>query len=277
LTSPTIHVLYIDDEPVLLEITKAFLELDGGIEVTVMESGVEALTALRTQVFDVIVSDYQMPAMDGLGLLRALKEGGSTLPFILFTGKGREDVAIEAINRGADFYLQKGGDPNVQFKELRNVIVKLAQKRDAEKALQESERKYRELVECSNSIILRVDMEGRVRFINEFGQAFFGYSWDEIVGRSVIGTIVPMVDDRGKDMARALDDLIRDHIDNTSTIGQNIRRYGEQVWIAWNNRVITDEDGRVKEILSIGTDMTALHLTEENCFNRTSYIRATRK
>ncbi len=157
MSAPTIHALYIDDEPVLLEITKVFLELDGGIEVTVMENAVEALTSLRSRAFDVIVSDYQMPAMDGVALLKALKAAGDTTPFILFTGKGWEEVAIEAINNGADFYLQKGGDPKVRFRELRNAIVKLAQKRATEKALQESERNYRELVECSNHIILRID------------------------------------------------------------------------------------------------------------------------
>ena len=258
MTAPTIHALYIDDEPVLLEVTKVFLELDGGIEVTVMENVVEALASLRSQAFDVIVSDYQMPAMDGVALLKALKASGDTTPFILFTGKGREDVAIQALNNGADFYLQKGGDPMVQFKELRNAIVKLAQKRATEKALQESERKYRELVECSNSIILRIDTEGRVQFINEYAQAFFGYGWDDIVGRSVIGTITPMVDDHGRDMVEALDALVQNHIENTYTISQNIKGNGERVWIAWTNKVITDEEGRVKEILSIGGDMTAL-------------------
>ncbi len=275
LTAPAIHALYIDDEPALLEVTKVFLELDGGIEVTVMNSGVEALASLRSQAFDVIVSDYQMPTMDGVELLKALKATGDITPFILFTGKGREEVAIEAINNGADFYLQKGGDPKVQFRELRNAIVKLAQKSATEKALQESERKYRELVECSNSIILRIDTEGRVQFINEYAQTFFGYKWDEIVGRSIIGTITPLIDDRGNNLVESLDTLVQNHIENPYTISQNIKGNGEKVWIAWTNKVITDKEGRVKEILSIGGDMTALHQTEEKLKSSVSLLKAT--
>jgi PAS domain S-box-containing protein len=275
LTPPTIHALYIDDEPVLLEVTKVFLELDGGIELTVMEDVAEALTSLQSRDFDVIVSDYQMPAMDGVELLKALKATGDTTPFILFTGKGREEVAIEAINNGADFYLQKGGDPKVQFRELRNAIFKLAQKRATEKALQESERKYRELVECSNSIILRIDTKGQIQFINEYAQSFFGYTWDEIVGRSIIGTITPMIGDHEGDVAEAIDALVRHHIENTCTISQNIKGNGEKVWIAWTNKVITDEQGRVKEVLSIGGDMTALHQTEEKLKASVSLLKAT--
>jgi CheY-like chemotaxis protein len=105
-----ITVLYVDDEPGLLELGKIFLEQNGSFSVTTTESGSSALRILKGMTFDAIVSDFQMPEMNGITLLREIRST-SDIPFILFTGKGREEVVIDAINNGADFYLQKGGDP----------------------------------------------------------------------------------------------------------------------------------------------------------------------
>jgi DNA-binding response OmpR family regulator len=81
---------------------------------------------LQLHPYDVIVADYLMPEMDGIEFLKGLRASGCTIPFIIFTGKGREDVAIEALNSGADFYLQKGGNPRSQFAELGNMIRQAA-------------------------------------------------------------------------------------------------------------------------------------------------------
>ena len=134
-----IRAIYVDDEPALLEVTKVFLEMDGDIEILALDSGRKALPLILKGGYDVIVSDYQMPEMSGIDLLKALKNKGNDVPFILFTGKGREEVAMEAINNGADFYIQKGGNPSVQFQELKNAIFKLAQKRATEIMLRERE------------------------------------------------------------------------------------------------------------------------------------------
>ena len=87
-----------------------------------------------------VVSDYQMPEMDGIALLKQVRKAGSRVPFIIFTGKGREEVAIEALNSGVDFYIQKGGDPKAQFVELANAVRQLSGKRKAEAALLRSEK-----------------------------------------------------------------------------------------------------------------------------------------
>ncbi|MCK9580789.1 MAG: PAS domain S-box protein [Methanoregula sp.] len=129
-----ISVLYIDDEPELLELGKIFLELDGTFAITTAESGLSALEIIKNANFDAIVSDYMMPEMDGISLLRDIRTI-SDIPFILFTGKGREEVVMEAINSGADFYLQKGGAPKAQFAELGHKIVQAVSRRRAEQAL----------------------------------------------------------------------------------------------------------------------------------------------
>ena len=87
-------VLYVDDEPELLELGKMFLESTGDFVVTTRLSGEETLEILRTHSYDAIVSDYQMPGTDGLVLLKTVRERYGNIPFILFTGRGREAVVI---------------------------------------------------------------------------------------------------------------------------------------------------------------------------------------
>jgi PAS domain S-box-containing protein len=125
-----------------------------------------------------------------------------------------------------------------------------------EQALRESERKYRELVEHANSIILHWTRDGRIIFLNEFGQRFFGYSEAEICGRHVIGTIVPETESGGRDLRPLMDEICRDPKAFERNLNENMRRSGERVWIAWTNKVVLDQHGQVTEILSIGADMT---------------------
>jgi len=127
-------ILYVDDEPDLLELGKLFLEADGQFAVSTAESGTIALEMMKTQVFDAIISDYQMPECNGIRFLRHVRNE-SDIPFILFTGKGREEVVIDAINSGVDFYLQKGGDTKALFAELGHKINQAISRRTAEKAL----------------------------------------------------------------------------------------------------------------------------------------------
>jgi PAS domain S-box-containing protein len=140
-----IRVLYVDDESTLLELCKMFLERSGNFAVTITTSAPEAIRILGQERYDAIVSDYQMPDMDGIELLKRLKATGDKTPFIIFTGKGREEVAIEALNAGADFYLQKGGEPKSQFADLSHKIKKAVEGRQTADAFKGSEERYRNL------------------------------------------------------------------------------------------------------------------------------------
>lgn len=134
-------ILYVDDEPMLLEIGKLFLERSGECTVETHESATSALSRLHRSRFDAIISDYQMPGMDGLEFLKAVRSDPDLhdIPFILFTGKGREEVVISAINSGADFYLQKGGDVGSQFAELLHKIHQAIRRRESERAVTENQ------------------------------------------------------------------------------------------------------------------------------------------
>ena len=128
-----ISILYVDDEPGLREICRIFLEETGEFSIDTVESGADALVRLGERHYDAVVADYQMPAMDGISLLKAIRSRIGDIPFILFTGRGREEVVIEALNNGADFYLQKGGDPKSQFAELIHHVRQAVSKKNAEK------------------------------------------------------------------------------------------------------------------------------------------------
>jgi PAS domain S-box-containing protein len=146
---------------------------------------------------------------------------------------------------------------------LVGVGIDVSARRLAEQKVAESEFKYRELVEQANSIILRWNSDGRITFLNEFGQKFFGYSDNEIIGRNVIGTLVPDSGTSDEDLRRLIEKIRRHPEDFEQNENENIRRNGERVWVAWTNRVETDADGSVRGILSVGTDISARKRAEE--------------
>jgi len=130
-----ISILYVDDEPALLELGRIFLEKNETFRVETSTSVRDATALLAANQYDIIVSDYQMQDRDGIDFLKYVRKNHGDLPFILFTGRGREEVVIEAINNGADFYLQKGGDPVPQFAELSQKIRMAVEKRKTNEIL----------------------------------------------------------------------------------------------------------------------------------------------
>jgi PAS domain S-box-containing protein len=140
-----IKVLHVDDDIVSLETTKEILEMNKNIKITSVDSANEAIRILKEQEFDVIVSDYQMPQKDGLKLLAQLRERGIETPFILFTGKGREDVAIKALNLGANYYINKNGRPETVYGELYHHIKQIKIKNNTEKLLEENEQRLKKI------------------------------------------------------------------------------------------------------------------------------------
>ena len=157
-----IAVLYVDDEPNLLEIGKSFLEQNTDIRVTAAVSAEEGLAALATGQFDAVVSDYQMAGMDGIAFLKEVRSRSGDVPFILFTGKGREEVVIEAINNGADSYLQKGGDLTSQFAELGHKIKIAVERRRAISALKDSEQRLADIINFLPDATFARDSRGTV-------------------------------------------------------------------------------------------------------------------
>ena len=170
-----ITLLYVDDEPDLLDLCKLFLEREGEFSVVTVTSAPDALELLKERTFDAIISDYQMPAMDGIEFLKKVRIDFKDTPFILFTGRGREEVVIEAINSGADFYLQKGGAPRAQFSELSHKIRQAIRTKQVEQEL----RMMKSTVSNAAEGILWINLMGGITFFNDTICTMLGYSREE--------------------------------------------------------------------------------------------------
>ena len=150
-----------------------------------------------------------------------------------------------------------------QVDKVVTLTQDISERRKTEEALRKNEAKYRELVENANSIILRRDPEGRITFFNEFAQRFFGFGEEEILGRNVVGTIVPEKESSGRDLAEMIRDISRHPERYATNENENVLRSGERVWVAWTNKPILDPDGKLAEILCIGNDITKRKRAEE--------------
>jgi len=179
-----IRVLHVDDEAGFLKAAKQILEMQGAFEVETASSVEEAEEKIRHKSYDVIVSDYVMPGKTGLDFLKELRESGNNIPFIIFTGRGREIVAIKALNLGADQYVNKIGNPDVVYSELTHGIRKLVKIKRAEEKVRESEEKYRSLFDNAKDVIVLMDLKGNVTSINKAAEEY-GFKKDEVIGRNM--------------------------------------------------------------------------------------------
>ena len=142
------------------------------------------------------------------------------------------------------------------------ILRDVTHRKKADRLLRESEEKYRELVENANSIILKWDKTGNVTFLNEYAQRFFGYTGDEIIGKPVMGTIVPATGS-DRDLSLMIEDIIRHPGDHTVNENENITKDGQRVWIRWQNKPLFDENGQFDGLFSIGTDITERRSAEK--------------
>lgn len=134
----------------------------------------------------------------------------------------------------------------------------------AEAALRQREAEYRLLVETANSVILKWDAQGTVLYLNDYGQKFFGYEAEEIIGRNVVGTLVPETETTGRDLEILMTDLCRHPEMYMFNENENICKDGRRVWIAWANKPIINEQNQLVGILSIGADVTKRRRLEED-------------
>jgi len=178
-----VRVLLVDDEPGVADITSRFLErADESLDVVVEHDADAGLERLADESFDCVVSDYQMPGTNGIEFLEQVRARNSDIPFILFTGKGSEDLASEAISAGVTNYLQKetGTDHyEVLARQVRNAVAK----RRAE------ERVSKHLDAAPDGIVI-VGTDGRIRRANEEVERLFGYEATELEGEPV-ETLIP--------------------------------------------------------------------------------------
>jgi PAS domain S-box-containing protein len=180
-----IRVLHVDDELGLLKVAKQCLELQGPFHVDTANSVEEALAELEKERYDAVVSDYQMPGKDGLAFLKELRAAGNSIPFIIFTGKGREEVAVKAWNLGADHYVNKSGDPETVYCELAHCLQSSVGKHVAEARTKETIWKLQTIYQNAVEGISHVDTEENIVYANKAFADIVGYEQDQLAGMNL--------------------------------------------------------------------------------------------
>jgi PAS domain S-box-containing protein len=140
-----------------------------------------------------------------------------------------------------------------QTKKLKDITTELEH---AQEMLHVSEDKYRQLVENADCIILRMGKDGKITFFNEFAQKFFGYTERQILGKNIIGTIIPEKDYSSLNLAKLIRDIKRHPELYTTYENENICKDGRRVWISWANKILHDEQRNITQILCVGHDIT---------------------
>jgi PAS domain S-box-containing protein len=215
--SSTIRLLVVDDAIEHAEMVVEFIRSGDGwpdAEAQTAASYEQALAAFEAQPFDVAFFDYSLGARDGVSLLRDIRQRGIQTPVIVLTGRGAEEVAVEAMKAGAADYLSKA---NLSIEALESAIrhalalhAEERHRRQAEEAVRASEERFRALVENSSDALLLIDSEGRVTYLTPSSERHLGWKRDEMVGRSIFDFVHP--DDRdlvGQRMADALEHPLR--------------------------------------------------------------------
>ncbi len=267
-----IRVLHVDDEPGFASMTGEFLErVDDRISTVAVTAVSAGLEHLEEEEFDCIVSDYEMPGQTGIEFLKEIRASNPDLPFILYTGKGSEEIAADAISAGVTDYLQKGRGTG-QYDVLANRITNLVANYRTTQQLEESQQRLSLFFEQSPLGVIEWDDEFNFHRMNEAAESILGYDASELEGRAW-EVIVPPED---MDAVGQVVDELLDAQGGYHSINENIRPDGERIVCEWHNRVVTDDDGETVAIFSQFQDITDRkeheHLLEEH----SSLIQAAR-
>jgi PAS domain S-box-containing protein len=235
-------------------------------------SAPEALILLKNTKFDVIVTDFEMPEMDGLVFLKILRAEGDRIPIIIFTGKGREWVAMEALNNGADFYLIKGEDPKLQFTELRRMINQAVQRRQLEESLPAYHQKLVDLIDYLPEPTYAIDPGGMVISWNKAMETLTGVKSSDILFKGQYEYSLPFYGERRPvliDLVLKNDDayLNRHYFnikkDDSSLIAEtNVARLkGKEVFLWAKATRIYDETGNLLGAIESVRDVTDIKIS----------------
>lgn len=181
-----ISILLVDDQLAFLDMAKRFLEEWGDIQVATAASGEQAIGVLKERTFDVIISDYEMPGMNGLELLKTLRAQKNETPVIIYASQGREDVTIGAIRSGAEFVLHKSSNVEAQFSELKSIVKEIVRRRNAENARQRRDKDFQAIVSKNVDAMVVLDRDGVIQYVNPAATKLFNLAEAELTGR-VIG------------------------------------------------------------------------------------------
>ncbi|RXK46686.1 PAS domain S-box protein [Halorientalis pallida] len=270
LSARPIRVLHVDDDPAFLDLAGEMLDrTDEPIDVTTETDPRAALDRLDASPFDCVVSDYDMPQMDGLEFLRRVREEHPQLPFVLFTGKGSEEIASEAISAGVTDYLQKGPRED-QYALLANRIANSVEHHVAEREIDETRTRFSKLLEHSADYIFIIDVEGTLTYVTPSVERTLGYDPAEITGENAFDFLHP--DDVERIRAELVDVLESPDTEKTVEL-RTKHRDGSWRWVEIRARNLLD-DPCIEGIVGNVRDVTARKESEAELDWHRSVIRS---
>ncbi len=249
----TIRVLHVDDDAGFLAVAKQCLEEQSQFQVDMAQSAKEALKKLKHSEYDAIISDYKMPGKNGLELLRELRQQGNNVPFILFTCKGKEEIAIAALNSGVYRYVGKEGNAEVTYGELKRSICDAVRGQRAEKLFREAENRLHQITENMQDMLLLTDTNLVCTYASASHKWILGYEPREMVGKTVYDFIHP------DDLPKALEAAEKAFKDNSGgKMEVRVRRAdGSYILSEGIGKILTDKNGHIT-----GTVLTSRDITE---------------
>ncbi|QLD84286.1 PAS domain S-box protein [Natronomonas halophila] len=268
-TTNTISILHVDDESEFAEMATTFLEREDDRFVIETATGAdEAVEYLADNDVDCIVSDYDMPDRNGIEFLGTVREEYEDLPFILYTGKGSEEIASKAISAGVTDYLQKETGTG-QYTVLANRITNAVKQYRAKRELEASQKRLSLFIEQSPLGVLEYDNEFNIVGVNEAAEEILGYSEAELQGETWEQIVASSSYENVDDVTSALAETEGGY----HSVDENVRKDGEHIVCEWHNRVVTDDDGEVLAIFSLFQDITDRKEHEERLERSTARLK----
>lgn len=272
---PQIRVLHVDDDPDFAEVAATFIErLDNQLNIETTTSPNDALDRIRAEDVDCVVSDYDMPSQTGIEFLKAVREEFPDLPFILYTGKGSEEVASDAISAGVTDYLQKESGTD-QYVVLANRIVNAVNATRYARTASQSQHRLEQLLKAVPTCVVRVDSDGQFLFANQRAEQVLGLKPANVANRTYNDSKWQITDLEGNVIPD--EDLpFRQVYDSGDSI------YGYRHIIEWpdgtrktllvNGEPLFDDEGQIESTVFALTDITEQREREQRynaIFNQT--------
>ncbi|WP_420181922.1 PAS domain S-box protein [Haloarcula sp. KBTZ06] len=255
-----IRVLHVDDDRQYAETTAAFLTRERpAFDIETATSAAAGLRLLETESVDCIVSDYEMPGENGIDFLESVREDYPDLPFILYTGRGSEEIAGDAISAGVTDYLQKTSDTS-HYALLANRIVNAVEQYRSQRALEASKDRLSLFIDQSPLGFVEYNQDFEIVRVNDTLTEIFGYTEEELVGE----TWEVFVSEESYDHVDAVTSALSEASGGYHSVNENVRKGGERIMVEWHNRLVTDDSGDVVTIFSHCQDVTERIEHEQN-------------
>ena len=255
-----IRLLYVDDEASCLKLVKIFLEETGDFEVDTATSVREAVKKLASNHYDALISDYSMPEIDGLEFLHVVREKDDGIPFVLFSGRSREEVIIEAYNGGASFFVQKGDDLDPQFIELAHKVRQAVARHKAEEKLRTRQLQARMAIDLARIASWEFDVRTNLFHFDDLFLELLGTTAEREGGHTMDAQTYLREFVHPDDLKRSTEFMSQGPGEWTSEFQQiehrMIRRDGEVRRVRVRVGLLKDSFGNVIKVVGVNQDIT---------------------